>query len=569
MKKLFIFFIAFAFPFFFFTSVFAVSESECLNKSVSELKQGEMDECINVILPKIAAAYAPAQEKNKAQLASLKKQVDDLNKRIISLSSQLKSLENQINQREEDLAFAKEIFEEKAENHYKFLRLYDPIMPFLSSNDASEAFREINFRQKAADEDRKTMEQYADELAKLKNDKESLEKNKVGLASLQKKVSEDAKFLEGEVGKVESFLSVLSAKQQEILAAKAGSFITSVGDVELADDYNASIRGFREAAPSGSFAVFSFGGYTHRKGMSQYGARGRAQNGQPYRQILNAYYGKEPVTKDTGGTIGVSGYGNLDFETAYLYGIAEMPSTWHVEALKAQAVAARTYAYRYKVQGNSICTSQSCQVFSKSKSDNPPQAWKDAVDSTRGQVLEDVITYYASTSGGYLATMGWDTTDGSGGNNFIDRAWEGKGGSPWLYKSWYRQGYTASGATCGKNNPWLSNTEFADIINAALVLRNRSDERITPVLCGGTNPYSHDELRNAASPYGGISSVSDVFVLQGNGNTNEVVINGSIRLSWSEFKQAYNLRAPGYLRIPQGLRFGSSTDFAFFNIEKK
>ena len=31
-------------------------------------------------------------------------------------------------------------------------------------------------------------------------------------------------------------------------------------------------------------------------------------------------------------------------------GIAEMPSTWPTEALKAQAIAARTYAYRYKVQ---------------------------------------------------------------------------------------------------------------------------------------------------------------------------------------------------------------------------
>jgi len=108
----------------------------------------------------------------------------------------------------------------------------------------------------------------------------------------KKKVSSDADFLEKEVGKVESFLSALSSKQQEIINAKSGGFTASVGDSDLADDINASIKGFKDNAPSGSFAVFSFGGYTHRKGMSQYGARGRAQNGQNANQILKAYYGK-------------------------------------------------------------------------------------------------------------------------------------------------------------------------------------------------------------------------------------------------------------------------------------
>jgi len=32
--------------------------------------------------------------------------------------------------------------------HYRFLRLYDPISPFLSASDASEAFKEVNLRQR-------------------------------------------------------------------------------------------------------------------------------------------------------------------------------------------------------------------------------------------------------------------------------------------------------------------------------------------------------------------------------------------------------------------------------------
>lgn len=539
---------------------YAVSESDCLNKSVSELSQGEMDQCINEILPRIASSYAPAQEKNKAELANLKKQIDTLNNRINSISKELQNKENNIKAREKDVNYAQNILNEKAVSQYISARLYDPMVTFLSAVDALSAFKALKVKEIVAEEDRKTIQKYTDEIISLKNDKLALEKNKTSLASLQKKVSSDASFLEAEVAKVEGFLSVLSSKQQEIINAKSGGFTASVGDSDLADDINASIKGFRDNAPAGSFAVFSFGGYTHRKGMSQYGARGRAQNGQNANQILKAYYGKEPVNKDTGGTINVAGVGNVDFENYYLMGISEMPSSWNLEALKAQAIAARTYAYRYKVEGKQICTTESCQVFRSSKANNPPDAWKQAVQATRGQVLEDVITYYSSTTGGYLTTSGWDTTDGNGGSNFIDKTYEKLGGSPWLYKAWYRQGYTNSGATCGEGDPWLSNEELTDIVNAALVLRQGNDSRVSSrsTSCWGGNPYSIAELKSK----GGVNSISSVNVTLGNGVTTNVNINGSINLTGDEFKQAFNLRAPGYLMIPQ-------KGFAFFNIEKK
>lgn len=504
-------------------------------------------------------ALTPAQENNKKELANLNKQILDIKAKINTILSQLSSLEKQISVREEELAYATEIFNQKTNNHYRFLRTYDPITPFLTEN-AVEAFRESAFLQRAADGDRETIDKYAQELSDLKKDRDNLEKNKAAFASLQKQISEKADFLSKEVAKVDQYLTTLSNKQQEILNAKNGSFIASVGDSELADDYYASIKGFREAAPSGSFAVFSFGAYTHRKGMSQYGARGRAQT-QSYTQILKAYYGKEPVTKDTGGNINVDGVGSVNFEDYYLMGIAEMPSSWHPNALKAQAVAARTYAYRFKLNGTTICTTESCQVFRKSKADSPPSEWRQAVLDTRGQVLEDVVTYYSSTTGGFTTTSGWDTTDGSGGSSFFDKSYEKIGGSPWAYKAWYRQGYSSSGATCGRSSPWLTNAEFADIVNAAIALKdNKGDtSRITPLTtsCWGGNPYSMDELRAV----GGVNSVTSVTVSQGNGYTNNVIVNG-ISFTGDQFKQAFNLRAPGYLSIPQ-------KGFAFFNVERK
>ncbi|MFH1792663.1 MAG: hypothetical protein ABH819_03430, partial [Patescibacteria group bacterium] len=151
------------------------------------------------------------------------------------------------------------------------------------------------------------------------------------------------------------------------------------------------------------------------------------------------------------------------------------------------------------------------------------------------------------------------------GGSFLDKTYEKIGGSPWVYKAWYTEGYSPSSAKCGRSNPWLTSTELADIVNAALVLKNTDgDDRISPVTtsCWGGNPYSHDELRNVAASYGGTGSANSVSVQQGNGTTSTVTINGSISLSGDEFKQAFNLRAPGYLMIPQ-------KGFAFFNIEKK
>jgi len=515
---------------------------------------------------------AKALELSKAATAPLESEVKKLEGQIASIQRQITAAEQRtedlagtIGKREKDLATQYLLLSEKTREHYKRLRNSGGLVEWLLRSQKEGGLQqELGYREVTVNQDRVLISSLADEITQLEKDKAEVEASRKSLSGLQASLDKQADFFRGEVAGARAYQSDLAGKisalQESILSARSGSFIASVGDSALADDYNASIVGFRESAPAGSFAVFSFGAYTHRKGMSQYGARGRAENGQSANAILKAYYGREPVTKDTGGTINVAGYGALDFETTYLWGIAEMPSSWHIEALKAQAIAARTYAYRYKIEGRQICTTESCQVFRKSKSDNPPAEWKAAVEATRGQVLEDVVTFYSSSAGGYLTTMGWDTTDGGGGSSFFDKTWEKAGGSPWAYKAWYRQGYTSSGATCGKSNPWLSNEEFTDVINAAIVIKNGSDDRVTPTTtsCWGGNPYSYEEMRSK----GGVSSVSSVSVIQGNGSTNEVVINGSVHLSGEEFKKGFNLRAPGYLMIPQ-------KGFAFFNIETK
>lgn len=562
MKRIFLIFI--------FISILTFAFSINSQKAYSD----ELDE-IGKKIAELQSALSSSQQATApflTQLTQLRGQLDNITNQVNATEASISQKRKDIEKGYEDLTDQTDVFNKTVRNYYIKSYLFSPLLVFLSSDDAQNATRLIAYQKKGQDQDKSILTNIALKIVDLEKRKQALEEEQLQLTAtktrLDSQQAEVQKLVDGAKeyqAVLSSQIADLSAKQQSIINERSGGFTATIGNSELADDINASISGFRNSAPSGYFAVFSFGAHTHRKGMSQYGARGRAQSGQDYKTILKAYYGKEPVSKDTGGNIKVAGFGEMDFEGRYLYGIAEMPSSWHPEALKAQAIAARTYAYRYKNEGKEICVTEACQVYNDGKANSVPASWKDAVDQTRGQVLEDVVTYYASTHGGFASPIGWDTTDGGGGGNFVDKAYDKVGGSPWLYKSWYTKAYSPSSDKCGRSNPWLSPEEMADIVNAAVALKTSGIDtgRITPVTtsCWGGNPYSMDELRNLVSGNGGISQATSVTVTQGNGSTNSVTING-VNLSGEDFKRAFNLRAPGYLSIPQ-------SGFAFFNIEKK
>ncbi|MFC1622290.1 SpoIID/LytB domain-containing protein [Patescibacteria group bacterium] len=340
-------------------------------------------------------------------------------------------------------------------------------------------------------------------------------------------------------------INSLSSKQQAILREKYGDSIVS--------GYEAASYKLPDPPFKPAFAAMSYGAYTHRNGMSQYGAKGRAEDGQDYEDILEYYYKTDVEEKDDfPDKISVQEYGDLDFQY-YLYGIAEMPSSWPMDALKAQAIAARSYAHR---AGKPICTSQSCQVFLKSKADDPPDRWKEAVDDTKDMVLDDPSTsQYSSTTGGYLNGTGWDTA----GGNWPGDAYEKKAKSPWFYKAWYTKSYYDNSGTCGRSTPWLSEDEMTDILNAWVVWREGSSSEkghISPTTtdCWGGDPYSRSEMADKADDHGGsYDSISNIDVdISNSGYTSKVKFQtnrGSVSIDGSEFMTVFNLRAPAYVSI--------------------
>jgi len=103
----------------------------------------------------------------------------------------------------------------------------------------------------------------------------------------------------------------------------------------------------------------------------------------------------------------------------YLYGVVpyEMPATFPPEALKAQAVMARTYALNHLGEhakyGYDLCDGQHCQVYGGVTAE--AKSARDAVDATRSLVVKyngrPVSAVFSSNSGGFTQdgkNAGWN-----------------------------------------------------------------------------------------------------------------------------------------------------------------
>lgn len=99
----------------------------------------------------------------------------------------------------------------------------------------------------------------------------------------------------------------------------------------------------------------------------------------------------------------------------YLYGLGEVPSEWPAEALKAQAIAGRTYAFaRVKAAGQhragcncAMYASSYDQVYAGYDKESGPagERWVSAVDATADKVVTYggglIQAYYMASSGGH------------------------------------------------------------------------------------------------------------------------------------------------------------------------
>jgi stage II sporulation protein D len=155
--------------------------------------------------------------------------------------------------------------------------------------------------------------------------------------------------------------------------------------------------------------VVTGAGNGHGVGMSQDGALGYAVHGWSYEAILAHYYtgtaiGQAPVGARVRVLINGKVRG-LALET-YVRGVvsAEVPSSWPLAALEAQAIASRTYALTAHAGGSrfDVYADTRSQVY-RGTAAHTPQT-DAAVAATSGQIVtyggRPAITYFSASSGG-------------------------------------------------------------------------------------------------------------------------------------------------------------------------
>jgi SpoIID/LytB domain protein len=160
--------------------------------------------------------------------------------------------------------------------------------------------------------------------------------------------------------------------------------------------------------------VIDGAGDGHGVGMSQDGALGYAEHGWTYQAILSHYYTGTALGQASPGTIVKVLMGSkvksVPLEE-YVRGVvaAEMPSSWPLGALEAQAVASRTYAITSDAGGAQfdVYADDRSQVY-RGKAAETSRS-NEAVAATAGQIVtydgQPAITYFFASSGGHTESI--------------------------------------------------------------------------------------------------------------------------------------------------------------------
>ena len=546
MRKVLSILIVFFFSFFLFGTSLA-QENKCDNPQ--SLGLDEIQKCIDEL--------SKAKESSVTATRNLETQVTGIKNRVAFIENDLTQKAKSIEEGYKKLEAQKTLLDKKIVDYY--INSYkNCLFCSLLEESFKDFINNLVYQQALIGRDKEELIKFALIIQDLEQRKNRLEAEQKSLASVKAdldKVIADAKIYQNTLS---SQIAQLSARQKEILGQRLAA-------LNIPRSAGTSVRGCsddRGVDPGFSprIAFFTYGA-PHRNGMNQYGAWGRAKAGQNEEQILSEYYPGKTIKKDYNQGIQIStttGWsGSIE---DYVKRIYEVPDSWtdnNLAVLKAQAVAARSYALNVTNNGaKQICTSEQCQVF---KPEPKGGNWEIAVEATKGWVLTDgespAFTQYASTHGGYIKNISkFDGHSGNPGNfsELNDRAYDKE--SPWFYCDWgARPSYS--------NTAWLRSSEVADIVNTLLLFKADTStgehlyqtDKPNPA---GTDTWNEGRVKEelskrGISSYSSVSSIS-VSVDFSGGTTNSITLNGdggSQNFNGSEFKDRFNLRAPANIQI--------------------
>lgn len=188
-----------------------------------------------------------------------------------------------------------------------------------------------------------------------------------------------------------------------------------VSQVKIGSSTKAVVRDYNTGKPLGQIAAMNaFYAQPSTDGVAieqmHSGAMWIEPSGNGYAYIGDRWYRGSTLVVPT--TNGLTAVNYVDLEQ-YLYSVlgAEMNGNWPLEALKAQAVAARTYAiYKRENERHDIYdleNTQASQVYNGVESES--RGTYTAVDATAGQVLtyknQIILSVFHACSGGHTSNV--------------------------------------------------------------------------------------------------------------------------------------------------------------------
>ena len=248
----------------------------------------------------------------------------------------------------------------------------------------------------------------------------------------------------------------------------------------------------------------------------------------------------------------------------YLYGLGEVPSSWHMEVLKAQAIAGRTYAiknwnkrtyYGYNLRDD---TYDQNYVGAQKVFASYGDRWKQAVDATNNKVIMSggklINAYYHSTDGGHTLASE-EVWSSALPYTRAESDWYQSGGvwksydsaSPWSYKKW--------------GNGTIDDGVMVDLINASIYLSKDPNSMIRQnniLPSSGFDIVSALNGQDFNSVYGELINVQSIY------NNDSTIIDGSVRktklvrvtgskgtldIDAGIFYTVFNSRSPGTLTL--------------------
>lgn len=383
-------------------------------------------------------------DKIKAELAEIVSQleVNKLTQAQLEQEIGIKSLEKEETERLQNIQIATSYISWKTQDETTLVlggndvlknAIYYDYVTEVSKNSIKGLKTELETLTKSNDEYKFQIEKLTKDNDNLTSRKATLEKQISQMDSNIAKARTNVDGLRSKVVGVQQNLELLSQEQQDI--------INKENKILLQDNAQC----VRNDLVPGQYYFITRGRdlyQGHGIGLSQFGALGAAQQGWNASKILTFYYTGTAVQTLAPRNVSVTGYGSMDINT-YVAGLGEIPSKacgteqqaaqnpskyvkdnpatiwdcWPEEAIKAQVIAARSYA---ATSSQPICTSAACQVYVGGNN----KQW--AADETANQYVTHggniIRAFYSSdNSQGYgTASIGevWNNWDGSYSGNY-------------------------------------------------------------------------------------------------------------------------------------------------------